>query len=67
MGTGVSFVQADIDDYWAGLQKKDARSGVSKQESKSTKDRRKAALGFYLNEHLNLGINMKKLKTTSKR
>ena len=62
----MSFVQADIEDYWAELQKKDLLPSNPKPESKSTKDLRKSALQFYLNEHLNLGINLKPLKTTSK-
>ena len=37
MGTGVSFVQADIDDYWARLQKEDARPDNPKPESESLK------------------------------
>ena len=63
----MSFVQADIEDYWAELQKEDARPTNVRPESKSTKITRKAALSFYLNDHLNLGIKLKKLKTTSKR
>ena len=37
MGTGVSFIQADIEDYWAGLQKKDARPDNLRPESESEK------------------------------
>ena len=37
MGNGVSFVQADIEDYWAELQKRDLRPDNEKPESEAVK------------------------------
>ena len=66
-GKSDTFVQEDIDDYFAQIRKDDELKSQNDRESESKKTMRKAALKFYLNECLGLGIDFKNYKTKSAR
>ena len=60
-----NFTQDDIDDYFAAKVAADVAKPPEKQESKSNKGQRKAALQFYLKDCLNLNIEFKDYSTKS--
>ena len=59
------FVQQDIDAYFDQKKKEDDDRLPNERESQSTKAMRKKALTFFLNEALELKINMKKYSNKS--
>ena len=61
------FVQPDIDEYFARINKADERKPEDQRESEAKKAMRKAALSFYIKECLGLKINFSKYKTKSTR
>ena len=65
MTAATYFVQDDIDDYFAVKFAANEANPPNKQESKSTKSHRKAALSLYLNDSLKLGIEFKAYPTKS--
>ena len=67
MGPNGGFIQDDIEGYFSRLMKQDEALPEDRQESKSTKVMRKAALVFYINDCLDLRINFKKFKVKSAR
>ena len=67
MGKGDAFVQDDIDDFFIRLHLDDQKQPIAARESSAVKAMRKAALAFYLNDCLNLGIKLKKYSIKSER
>ena len=58
-GPDDNFTQGNIDEYFADLENADKKQAKKHQESTATKQLRRAALKFYLNDCLKLDINFK--------
>ena len=63
MGDHDFFTQLNIDGYFLNVEKADKAKVPKERDSTSTKQLRKQALKFYLNECKGLNLNFKKVNT----